>query len=165
MTTRIEVRVESLVPRNPDAPRNPNLPELPQGNYFSAYTLLFHDGSFDTFNEGESASLGIENQAEDGNGNTLLGLLEDADPNFLGTILTSSNEENPIPDDFFPGNVASVILEVDPSNRYFSYAAMFLPSNDAFVGNEDSLAWEIFDAEGNFIAQDILVDHRGNSKR
>ena len=157
MTTRIEVRVESLVPRNPDAPRNPDLLELAQGNYFSPFTLLFHDGSFDTFNEGDSASLAIENQAEDGNGLTLLGSLEEANPNFFGTILASSNPENPIPPDFFPANVASVTLEVDPSHSYFSYASMFLPSNDAFVGNDNPLAFELFDEDGNFTPQDIFV--------
>ena len=39
----------------------------------------------------------------------------------------------------------------DPnSNRYFSYASMIIPSNDAFVANLNSRAIEIFDRAGNF---------------
>ena len=152
----ITVTVESLIEPNPDAPRNPDFPDLPQGNYFSPFALMFHDGTFDQFDVGELASREIENQAEDGNGDPLLALLR-SNPNFLGTILDSTDVEDPLPGAFFPEDMASVELEVDPSNRYFSYASMFLPSNDAFVGNDNPLASEIFDEEGNFIAQEIYV--------
>lgn len=40
---------------------------------------------------------------------------------------------------------------LDPSrHRFFSYLAAVLPSDDAFVGNEDPFEIELFDAEGRF---------------
>ena len=34
---------------------------------------------------------------------------------------------------------------------------MIIPSNDAFIGNEDPLAYELFDAEGNFTGR-VTID-------
>ena len=46
----------------------------------------------------------------------------------------------------------------DPStNRFFSYAAMLFPTNDAFIANDDPEEIEIFDDRGNFIGADILI--------
>lgn len=41
------------------------------------------------------------------------------------------------------------------SHRYFNYASLVFPSNDAFIGNDDPI--EIFDAKGKFIGADIIV--------
>lgn len=49
-----------------------------------------------------------------------------------------------------PGETASASLSVDAANRYFSFASMVIPSNDAFIGNGDPTAYEIYDAGGNF---------------
>ncbi|GBF79837.1 spondin domain-containing protein [Aphanothece sacrum] len=40
---------------------------LTNGSVFSPVSSIFHDGSFDNFNLGQTASLGIERLAEDGN--------------------------------------------------------------------------------------------------
>lgn len=34
---------------------------------------------------------------------------------------------------------------------------MIIPSNDAFIANEDRLAYPLFDKEGNFISADFIV--------
>jgi len=51
-----------------------------------------------------------------------------------------------------PGNTA--VTEITIVNavayRYFSFASMIIPSNDAFIGNGNPLAFELFDADGNF---------------
>lgn len=44
-----------------------------------------------------------------------------------------------------------------PSSRYFSYASMVIPSNDAFIGNGDPIAHQVFDGVGNFPGADFLV--------
>ena len=44
-----------------------------------------------------------------------------------------------------------------PSSRYFSYASMVIPSNDAFIANGNPLAHAIFDASGDFLGADFLV--------
>jgi hypothetical protein len=46
-----------------------------------------------------------------------------------------------------------VTLDIgDPMvNRYFSFASMLVPSNDFFLGNDDPMAYELFDAGGNFL--------------
>ena len=44
-----------------------------------------------------------------------------------------------------------------PSSRYFSYASMVIPRNDAFIGNGDPIAHQVFDGVGNFPGADFLV--------
>ncbi|MCA9259283.1 MAG: spondin domain-containing protein, partial [Planctomycetales bacterium] len=52
----------------------------------------------------------------------------------------------------------SLTLSLDPMrNRYLSYGAMVVPSNDAFLGNESPTIIELFDANGDFIAQNFAI--------
>ena len=45
----------------------------------------------------------------------------------------------------------TTVLVNDPmSNRYFSFASMVIPSNDAFIGNGGAMDYQLFDAAGNF---------------
>lgn len=156
------------------------------GGVITPLWVSAHDGSFDSFDFDAAASTGIEYLAEEGiTGleNTIPGNLEaflemgldpDAIPDFsktLGGIFEASDaSENggdqahltPIPAGLFPGASATTSLELgdDPTlqNRYFSYSAMVFPSNDAFIGNEDPYAIELFDAEGNFLGADFIVN-------
>lgn len=43
------------------------------------------------------------------------------------------------------------------SSRYFSYATMIIPSNDAFIANGNPMAHRIFDDAGNFLGADFIV--------
>ncbi|MDJ0743686.1 MAG: spondin domain-containing protein [Xenococcaceae cyanobacterium MO_167.B27] len=139
-----------------------------------------HDGSFDTFDFGTSASTGIEIIAEEGlTGLETPDLLNPLGINNLGDLGIEQNltlaslfnasaagangglqdllTATPIIGTF-PSETASIILNVDPNqNRYLSYAAMFFPSNDAFIGNEDQTAIELFDDSGNFLGADFLL--------
>jgi len=59
---------------------------------------------------------------------------------------------------FWPGLTATETITLNgslASHRYFSYASHIVPSNDAFIGNDDPI--EIFDAEGKFIGTDFIV--------
>lgn len=66
---------------------------------------------------------------------------------------------SPIPIVQPPGTTASRLIEVDDpqKNRFFSYATMLFPSNDAFIGNDDPQAIQVFDEQGNFLGADFLV--------
>lgn len=114
------------------------------GVFTTPFWFGFHDNSFDLFNPGEAASAGLEALAEDGTVGGLNAELTDADADALGTVLTGA--AGPIA----PGETTSTIVSVDgSSNAYVNYAAMILPSNDAFVGN--STATKLFDDDGNFL--------------
>ncbi len=65
----------------------------------------------------------------------------------------------PIPVVQPPGTTASTVFEVTDTqkNRFFSYATMLYPSDDAFIGNDDPKAIPIFDEQGKFLGADFVV--------
>ncbi len=119
------------------------------GMYLTPVWLGYHDGSFDSFSAGELASPGIERMAEDGDFAALAEEFAAAD---AGTGQVVLNPEGfggaPL---FDPGFSSTEIVNLDPSvNRYLSYAAMILPSNDGFIANDNPAAFPIFDENGQF---------------
>jgi hypothetical protein len=118
------------------------------GLYLTPLWVGFHDGSFDLFDSGSLASQGLENLAEEGNPSGLNSGGVD------GVIFGPAGFAGaPIID---PGEIASLSFELDPvANRYFSFASMVIPSNDAFIGNAETI--EIFDAAGYFLGLDLTV--------
>ena len=119
------------------------------GVYFTPVWVGFHDGSFDTFDVGGAASASIEAIAEGGDAS---GIRTD-----FATAAAGTDDVIFAPDGFpgapvfDPGDSASLVLDVDAnSDRYFSFASMIIPSNDAFIGNDNATAYEIFDATGVF---------------
>lgn len=162
-----------------------NVAPLEGGPLITSLWIGAHDGSFDTFNFDEPASTGVEAVAEDGvtglegtipglvdeliglgldpstvppQADTIAGIFTDSDAAQNGG---SQSHAQSAPVGFFPGQSSSTLIELsdDPSqqNRYFSYLSMFIPSNDAFIGNEDPLAIDLFDDEGNFVGADFVV--------
>jgi hypothetical protein len=116
----------------------------------------FHDGSFDLYNRGEAATVGLERIAEDGN----VAVLNDE---FLaaggGSVQGVIAGPAGIPGPIDVGESTSFLVDLDAkavSSRYFSYAAMLLPSNDFFIANGNPLAHRIFDDAGNFIGADFI---------
>ena len=130
---RIRICVENLSPSD--------------GFYLAPMWFGMHSGSFDIFNVGGVASPALEELAETGSSATLSsdfaatggqdGLI--SDPAGIAGVID-------------PGNVAfEEITVLSPSvHRYFSFASMIIPSNDAFTANGNPIGWEIFDAAGNF---------------
>ncbi|MBJ7309000.1 FxDxF family PEP-CTERM protein [Rugamonas sp. CCM 8940] len=95
--------------------------------------LGLHDGNFDTFNAGAAASLAIERSAEDGNASVLSANFASAVAGGLQTTLPNGPR--------FPGASSSFTLhnvDLNGANRYLSYAAMVVLSNDFFIGNDDA---------------------------
>jgi hypothetical protein len=138
------VKIESLVPEN--------------GVYFSPVWVAFHDGSFDLFDVGSLASEGIERIAEDGN----VSVLQEDFAAVTGKtgvegVITSPSGFEALPV-FDPGESATAEFTLTPGdNRYMSFASMVVPSNDAFMGNHNPWAIELFDAAGNFKGKQIIT--------
>lgn len=118
------------------------------GLFLTPLFAAFHDGSFDLFDNGAPASAALETLAEEGNPG---GLVADAQAKGAkaGVVLAPGGFAGaPVID---PGETATLRLNVDPtSQRFFSFASMIIPSNDAFIGNGNPLAFEVFNAAGQF---------------
>jgi hypothetical protein len=132
------------------------------GYYFSPVWLGFHGGTFDMFDYGSAASAAVEAMAEAGDGAPLTALLTSA-TNGDGTSRVYATVTSPAG---FPGlplfdpgeSMTQTISVADPgSNRYLSYASMVVPSNDAFIGNDDPLAYAVFNSDGSF-AGPLTID-------
>ena len=127
-----------------------------EGNFLTPVWLAFHDGSFDIFDEGGTASAGLESLAEDGATGTLGAEFEVARRGSMHATVTSGGDIPP----FAPGTSRAATFSLDaasPLNRYLSFASMVIPSNDAFVANGDPMAMEIFDGAGNFVGAEIII--------
>ncbi len=132
----LRVQVENLMPDN--------------GLYLTPFWLGFHNGDFDIFNFGEAASPGLESLAEDGSTAAISEELTTQVMNTTDITLTDPDGFVGAPV-FEPGNSETVIVEVDPlGGSYFSYASMVIPSNDAFIANEDPMAHRIFNSLGQY---------------
>lgn len=123
------------------------------GFYLTPLWYGIHDGSFDYFdaNNTTSASSSLQMLAE---GGVTAGLDADFDAaqpaGQRGVIISPGGFAGaPVID---PGEVAMSSVTVnDPLvNQFFSYSSMVIPTNDAFIGNSDGTAHQLFDAAGNF---------------
>lgn len=135
--TTVTVTIENLAPV--------------QGNFLTPVWVGFHDGNFDLFDTGSAASAGLEALAEDGNVAPLNGEFANAGG---GQTAVIPGPNGPIG----PGDVTTMTFTLDennPDDSYFSFAAMVLPSNDAFIGSGNAIS--LFDSNGNFTAVDFFV--------
>lgn len=116
------------------------------GFYLTPVFAGFHDGSFDVFDAGTAASASLEAVAEDG---MFAGLQADFTANGVGQqgFFTSPGGFPGAPL-FDPGESVSQIFTVDTNSRFLNFAAMLLPTNDNFIGNDNAIA--ILDAAGVF---------------
>jgi hypothetical protein len=124
---------------------------LPDGGLqLTPFWLGLHDGSFDVYNGNETINPAFpftESLAELGATADITAAFAATSPTGVDTTLASNTPPAP----FGPGESASFTFSnVDPSNRYLSYASMIVPSNDLFVANGNPFAHEVFDAMGNF---------------
>lgn len=112
---------------------------------FAPLRVGFHNGTFDAFNNGQTATAPIISIAEGGSGSDWFPAFAAAEPDAtLGTVV--SMPAGPL----LPGATASAMFTVDPSvNRFFTFASMVVPSNDHFIGNDNPMQYMLFDAMGN----------------
>lgn len=122
----------------------------PAGGFsFTPIAFAFHDGTFDAFNPGLPASRGLAELAEVGNPETLIyEFNKQGSKGSVGVIAAADGMPQ-----FTPGASGSLRFDVGDAavQRYFSFAAMFVPSNDLFIGNDESRAHAVFDQNGNFL--------------
>lgn len=126
------------------------------GFFFTPVYGAFHDNSgFDIFNVGEAASPVFERLAEDG---TFTQLRDDRVANFPDSQGFAINAGvGPIG----PQSSVSFDIHVDGTiNTHFVFATMLIPSQDAFIGLDDSV--ELFDSNGNFISPFSLTFDRSD---
>lgn len=135
---RLEVSIESLSPLG-------GLSQTP-------FWVGFHEGSFEIARGGRSASEfpGLEQIAETGDVSELVNRFQ-SETSGTGAVLAAPGGFAGAPV-IEPGETTSQIIEVTDSNdnRFFSFASMVIPSNDAFVANLNPAAYELFDINGNF---------------
>ncbi|HEY9097889.1 MAG TPA: spondin domain-containing protein [Thiobacillus sp.] len=142
MALQIRVTVENLSPVN--------------GTFLTPFWFGFHDGSFSPVNIGSVAPTYIERIAEDGNFAPLQMAFSASAP----TPLTQGVLFGPSIPPIGPGERSSLVFNIDgnlATSRYFSYASMVIPSNDAFVANDDPLGHMVFDGSGRFLATSFIL--------
>lgn len=134
---QIQVNIENLAPTNSVA--------------FAPLRVGFHSGSYDSFDNGASASDAIISIAEGGSGDAWFPAFGAADPSAtLGSVLT--NGGGPLT----PGANGSATFTIDPSiNRFFSFGSMVVPSNDSFIGNDSPTQYQLLDSDGNLLISEI----------
>ncbi len=113
----------------------------------------FHNGNFDSFNAGATASTGLEEIAELGSVGTFNAEFAAAPgtPGDIQGVVTAPGGFAGAPV-IEPGETGSGSVGIiNAANyRYFNFASMLIGTNDLFIGNDNALAYEIFDMNGNF---------------
>lgn len=132
--TQLRITVQNLAPDN--------------GVAFAPLRFGFHNGSFDYFNTGDAGTAASISIAEGGSGSDFFPLFASQSPTGVSGSVT--------PGPLLPGASASITINIDgAANRYFTFGAMVVPSNDNFIGNDSPTAFSVFDSSGNFIPTTI----------
>ena len=130
---------------------------LEQGTFITPVWVGFHNGEFDTYDRGRPASAGLESLAEDGDTSLISAeFLNSGNGTVDGTLLGVKGVEGPIDPEESVSQTFTLDSD-DPNSRYFNYASMVLPSNDAFIANGNETAIPVFDEGGNFIGTDFII--------
>ncbi len=129
----ITVQIENLAPAN--------------GISFAPLRLGFGNGTFDSFNIGQTANAGIVSVAEGGSGADWFPEFLAAEPNSVRGSIDGA---------LLPGTTRSNTFTVNSSlNPFFTFATMVIPSNDLFLGNDNPMAYRLFDNAGNLLINTI----------
>lgn len=150
MPVQVRVEITSLTPAG--------------GVFLTPVWIGFHDGSFDLYDRGAAVGAGslpasLEALAEDGATGPLSADFAASPAGANGGIDATVPGTTGLPGPHDPGEqTVSGPFLLDPvMNRFFSYASMVIPSNDAFIANGNPLAVSLFDAAGDFIGADFVV--------
>lgn len=124
------------------------------GVNLSPLWVALHNGSFDVFSAGSLATPGLEPLAEMGDPSGLAARLALSDPGAVTGLI-------PVPGmsglpQIEPGEKGSIVLTIDPAtDRFFDFAAMVVPSNDAFTSLDHAL--QLFDASGHWLGDKTIT--------
>jgi hypothetical protein len=122
------------------------------GIAFAPLHFGFNSGVFDAFDIGSVATAPIISVAEGGSGADWHPAFAAADPGAVrGTVGGL----------LLAGATASLTVVVDPAvNPFFTFAAMVVPSNDFFIGNDSPTRYRVFADDGTLLLSSI--DQRAN---
>ena len=147
---------------------NPNLVELTitvenlapdKGTALSPLWYGLSDGRFESYDPYRPASPGLERLAEDGDTTRLSEEFSLGDWGHVQGVINGDEGANAGIIDTQETVTHKITVDRSlASNRYFNYASMVLPSNDALIANQNGIAHEIFDRNGNFLGADFTVD-------
>lgn len=144
---------------------NAALVEVEVSNLFDAGGLAltpvwlgFHDGSFDSFDSGTTASASLQALAEGGDVSGIVSDFSVSNASGQQGVLTAPAGFAGAPV-FEPGESAtSTTFNINSTDSgYFSFLSMLIPTNDAFIGNDSATAYSLFDINDNFVGLDILI--------
>jgi hypothetical protein len=130
----VTIRIDNLAPTNSVS--------------FAPLRFGFNNGSFDAFNIGQIATSPIISVAEGGSGSAWLPAFAAVDP----TAVLGSTMGALTPGASFTTRTFLVDTALNP---FFTFAAMVVPSNDFFIGNDDPMEYRLFDDAGNLLIQNI----------
>ena len=132
----VTVTVQNLVPANSIA--------------FARLHLGFGNGSYDAFNIGQVAGAGIVSVAEGGIGTVWQANFAAAEPSATRGVIGAGQ--------LLPGQSQSATFTVDPAvNKFFTFAAMVVPSNDFFIGNDNPTQFSLLNASGGLLINSITL--------
>jgi hypothetical protein len=115
---------------------------------FAPLRFGFNNGSFDAFNIGQIANAATISIAEGGSGSDWFPAFAAADP----TAVLGSTMGALTPGASFTTRTFLVDTTLNP---FFTFAAMVVPSNDFFIGNDDPMEYRLFDTAGNLLINNI----------
>ncbi len=132
----LRVTVQNLAPAN--------------GIAFAPLHVGFGQGLFDAFNDGSTAGAAIISVAEGGSGSAWQPAFAAAEPGAtrgsIGGLLVS-------------GATAQMDFTINTAmNQFFTFGSMVVPSNDHFIGNDSPTEYQVFDAAGNLLINQITQD-------
>ncbi len=139
-TVQLRVTVENLAADNSIA--------------FAPLRVGFGNGTYDAFNVGEAAGAAIISIAEGGSGADWFPAFQAAEPlATLGTVVPDP------PGPLLPGASGTEVFTIDTSvNPFFTFAAMVVPSNDHFIGNDSPSQYLLFDGLGQLNLTSITLN-------
>ncbi len=127
------------------------------GTVVSPLWVGFHNGTFDIYDVDSPAPERLERLAEDGDSAILSSDFIESGAGLVEGSIEGTAHFNAV----LPGDSAmeTFILDAnDERSRYFSYGTIVVPSNDAFIANNNPEGIEIFDEDGNFIGADFIIE-------
>ncbi|MEO1550331.1 MAG: spondin domain-containing protein [Pseudomonadota bacterium] len=126
------------------------------GLYLTPFLTVFHDGTYDAFDAGAAPSAGVEAIAEEGDVSVEQASIGTSDTRVVNVAANADGFPGaPVLD---PGESVTLSINLDPlKTPYFSFLSMVIPSNDNFIGNDDPLAYRLFDATGMLTALNLIT--------
>lgn len=115
-----------------------DIQNLTNGMYFTPLIVTAHNPGNSLFQVGDAASPELQEMAEGGSLNGLMGIT---------TAIGANTETNPAGGLLGPGQTTNATINNDDGNTVLSILAMILPTNDGFIGLDN---WHIPEEAGTY---------------